>query len=48
MNFNLLRPVVFTDDVTNKSLTGYPWCEIEVHGVTTDHMYIIDCRNTRT
>ena len=33
------------DDVDNKSLTGYPWCEIEVHGVMTDHMFIIDCKN---
>lgn len=33
------------DDVTNKSLTCYPWCEIEVHGAMTGHMYIIDCRS---
>ena len=41
------------DDVANKSLHTYPWCEIEVHGAIDRHKFIIDCRspvfiNTRT
>ena len=35
------------DDVDNKNLTGAPWCEIEVHGVMTDHKFIIDCTSPR-
>ena len=41
------------DDVANKNLQTYPFCEIEVHGVMTEHKFIIDCKspvyiNTRT
>ena len=31
------------DDVANKNLHTYPFCEIEVHGVSSDHKFIIDC-----
>lgn len=33
------------DDVANKNLINYPWCEIEVHGALDRHKLIIDCRN---
>lgn len=41
------------DDVANKNLQTYPFCEIEVHGAIDRHKFIIDCRspvfiNTRT
>lgn len=31
------------DDVANKNLHTYPFCEIEVHGVGPDHKFVIDC-----
>lgn len=33
------------DDVTNKKLSIYPFCEIEVHGVVAGYKFIIDCKN---
>ena len=33
------------DDVTNKKLSTYPFCEIEVHGVVAGYKFIIDCKN---
>lgn len=41
--FDTLEKALY--DVDDKSLTGYPFCEIEVHGVMTDHKFIIDCKN---
>lgn len=31
------------NNVFNKGLTSYPFCEIEVHGVVADQKFIIDC-----
>lgn len=49
--FNTLEEAL--DDVADKNLTSYPWCEIEVHGAIDRHKLIIDCKdqifiNTRT
>jgi hypothetical protein len=41
--FNTLEEAF--DDVANKNLYTYPFCEIEVHGVGPDHKFIIDCTN---
>lgn len=32
------------DDVANKNVHTYPFCEIEVHGVSPAHKFIIDCK----
>lgn len=29
--------------VTQKELTNYPWCEIEIQGLREDFAYVIDC-----
>ena len=33
------------DDVANKNLQTYPFCEIEVHGVVAGCKFIIDCKD---
>lgn len=31
------------DDVFDKDLMTYPWCEIEIHGAVDGAKFIIDC-----
>jgi len=33
------------NDVDDKSLTDYPFCEIEVHEAMTGPTFIIECKN---
>lgn len=40
--FNTLEEAF--DDVANKNLHTYPFCEIEVYGVAQDDKFIIDCK----
>lgn len=32
-------------DVTDKNLTGYPWCEIEIRGALEGAYFVIDCKD---
>ena len=33
------------DDVANKNLQTYPWCEIEIRGVVAGCKFVIDCKD---